>query len=137
MNARSRRLLTASLVAIATLGGCGDPGTGPAQPSVTGRWIGRAVVNADFAPNFRLNLQQSDGGSIAGSGHLETDDGDYSVDVTIGAGFSDFPSVHFAILNPSRGDVLFTGTMDRAGMRIEGHLSGTGMEGVQLFLHRQ
>jgi hypothetical protein len=137
MKARSRRLLSTSLLMAAALAGCADSGTEPSAPSVTGTWTGRATVNADFAPTFRLTLLQSDAGSITGSGHLATDDGDYSVDVMIGAGVSDFPAVNFAILNPSRGDILFSGTLDRAGSRIQGDLSGSGMEGVRLVLERQ
>lgn len=135
MYARGRLLITSVLVA--TLAACGDSATGPAEVSVTGVWTGRATVNPEFEPNFRLTLQQADDATITGSGHLETDGGDYSVDVAIGAGILDFPNVYFAILNPSSGDILFTGTLDRSGDRIEGRLSGTGMDDVELVLNRQ
>lgn len=137
MKARTGRLLSTLLLMGAALAGCEDSATGPSERSVTGTWTGRATVNPDFAPTFRLTLLQSDAGSITGSGRLATDDGDYSVDVTIGAGISDFPAVNFAILNPSRGDILFSGTLDGAGRRIQGELSGSGMEGVRLVLDRQ
>ncbi len=136
MNARSRRLLATYLLMAAALAACSGSGMEPA-PSVTGTWTGRVTVNAELAPTVTLNLVEAADGGISGSGHLATDDGSYSVEVTIGAGTNNFPAINFAILNPTRGDIFFGGTMDQAGTSIRGTLNGTGMENLPLDLLRR
>lgn len=139
MNARSRTILATSLLAMAALAGCSDEGaTAPSPTSVTGTWVGRARVNAEFTPTFTLHLVESSDGSITGTGRLQTADPSVHADLTIGSGTNDFPSVNFAILNPDLGDVLFRGALAQGGGSMRGVLSGgRGTDSVPLGLVRQ
>lgn len=137
MSQRNRAILATSLLAMAALAGCSDAGTGPSAPSVDGTWVGKATVTSEFVPTFTFHLVQSSDGSITGTGRLETDKPAISVDLTIGSGTNNFPSVNFAILNPAQGDLVFQGTMDEEGKTIRGVLTGGGTETVPLGLVRK
>jgi len=118
-----------ALALVLALAACGDNGTEPELPTVSGSWSG-----ASQGMTLNLTLSEGVGGAVAGSGNISG--GGLSTALIVRQGTHAHPDVSLVLGAQGYQDLNFTGRMS-GETQIVGTLNGSGFDNYNFNLARR
>ncbi len=118
-----------ALALVLALAACGDNGTEPELPTVSGSWSGTSQ-----GMTLNLTLSEGVGGAVSGSGNIAGPDGNISLIVRQGT--HAHPDVSLVLGTQGYQDMTFSGRMS-GDTQITGTLNGSGFDNYNFNLGRR